>query len=108
MAHADTILANAAGNVSAAFHPYYPPSAIITDYAANTLPTLTLLICFAAGCAAILTPTLILIRRTNPSLSNGEVATAMWFVLCGFIHFFFEGEFFVLQNLQSREMHRPN
>ncbi|KAI9761249.1 MAG: hypothetical protein M4579_001169 [Chaenotheca gracillima] len=79
-------------------HPYYPMEAEIVGYLANTYSVPMLLSLFAAGCAAIFGVTLVLVRgvrsaaQKNP-LSNSELATLMWFVLCGFIHFFFEGYF---------------
>ncbi|KAF9880073.1 emopamil binding protein [Colletotrichum karsti] len=80
-------------NDSVPLHPYFPLDTMLPGYAENKLGALALCSTFAAGTVAILAPTYKIIRRTNPNLSNGEVATALWFVLCGFIHFFFEGYF---------------
>lgn len=88
----DTVLM-ASANASVPLHPYYPLGVDVPGYVANSLPTLSLLACFATGCTAILSLTYLLIRRMKLSLSNGEVATTMWFVLCGFIHLCFEGYF---------------
>ncbi|WYZ44859.1 hypothetical protein EsH8_VIII_000175 [Colletotrichum jinshuiense] len=80
-------------NASIPLHPYYPADVVLPGYVANKLGSLALQASFAAGATAILAPTHQIIRRANPKLSKGEVATALWFVLCGFIHFFFEGYF---------------
>ncbi|OLN81046.1 3-beta-hydroxysteroid-Delta(8),Delta(7)-isomerase 2 [Colletotrichum chlorophyti] len=74
-------------------HPYYPLDAALPGYVANTLGGHALRASFAMGATAVLAPTYRLIKQRNPSLPNGEVLTALWFTLCGFIHFFFEGYF---------------
>ncbi|KAF1914809.1 Emopamil binding protein-domain-containing protein [Ampelomyces quisqualis] len=74
-------------------HPYYPVEAHIVGYLANKWNTLQLVSMFAAGCAAIFGVTLVVVRKIRPTLSNGDLATIMWFVLCGCIHSFFEGYF---------------
>lgn len=74
-------------------HPYFPIGLALPTYAANSLPASTLVPIFAAGCAFIFLTTYITIQQTRPGLSNGAIATALWFVLCGFIHLFFEGYF---------------
>ncbi|KAH8728131.1 Emopamil binding protein-domain-containing protein [Phaeosphaeriaceae sp. PMI808] len=86
----------AAGNFTLSpgqYHPYYPTESQIAGYLANKWNTLELVSMFAAGCAAIFSVTLVLVKRIRPSLSNGDLATIMWFVLCGCIHSFFEGYF---------------
>ncbi|KAL1835393.1 hypothetical protein VTJ49DRAFT_6818 [Mycothermus thermophilus] len=77
-------------------HPYYPTTAAIGGgYTPNTLSTPTLLAIFATGCTAILGATYVGVPRFAAKrgirLGCAEVATVMWFVLCGFIHIFFEG-----------------
>lgn len=72
-------------------HPYHPVAAEIPSYLANTLSVPTLLATFFTGCAAILGTAYKLIKWRQPSLSRGNMATALWFTLCGFIHLFFEG-----------------
>jgi cholestenol delta-isomerase len=74
-------------------HPYYPIEKDIVGYLANTSGTFDLVLKFAAGCVAIFGVTYVLVKRTRPNASTGDLATIMWFVLCGFIHSFFEGYF---------------
>jgi cholestenol delta-isomerase len=76
-----------------ALHPYFPLGIEIPGYQANALSAGTLVSTFVAGCAAIFLVTYSIIQMTRPSLSYGGIATTMWFVLCGFIHLFFEGYF---------------
>ncbi|OAL04719.1 Emopamil-binding protein [Phaeosphaeriaceae sp. SRC1lsM3a] len=74
-------------------HPYYPIEAQIVGYLANKWNTLELLTMFASGCAVIFGVTYVLVKKVRPTLSSGDLATIMWFVLCGCIHSFFEGYF---------------
>ncbi|CAI6336238.1 unnamed protein product [Periconia digitata] len=76
-------------------HPYYPVEATIVGYAANKWNTLELCSLFASGCAVIFAITYLIVKRVRPGLSMGDLTTILWFVLCGFIHFFFEGYFAV-------------
>ncbi|PHH63641.1 hypothetical protein CDD81_5622 [Ophiocordyceps australis] len=78
---------------STPMHPYYPLGVSIPDYTPKTLNTRTILAIFVTACSGVLVPAFILIRRARPSLSTSEVATAMWFLLCGFIHVVLEGNF---------------
>ncbi|KAJ9150792.1 3-beta-hydroxysteroid-Delta(8), Delta(7)-isomerase 2 [Pleurostoma richardsiae] len=80
-------------NGSTAHHPYYPLDAVVPGYVANSISTPALIASFAAGCTVILSSACRLVQKKNPSLPRGEVAAALWFILCGFIHFFFEGYF---------------
>ena len=73
-------------------HPYYPLDANIAGYVANESTVLSLLGSFVAGCAAIFGLTYLAVKRVNPRLPTTELITVMWFVLCGCIHFFFEGQ----------------
>ena len=81
-------------------HPYHPLGVAIPGYVANEMATITILAYFAVGCTLILGTTAIVVRKYavprytegRASISNGEVATAMWFVLCGFIHIGMEGK----------------
>jgi hypothetical protein len=89
-------LTMAAGNFTllpGQYHPYYPVEAQIAGFIANKWNTLELVSMFAAGCAVIFGITFGLVKRIRPTLSNGDLATIMWFVLCGCIHSFFEGYF---------------
>jgi cholestenol delta-isomerase len=74
-----------------AVHPYYPQDTIRDNYVANTLSVPTLLVSFAIGVVAILYSTKATARNRRPSMSSSDMYAAMWFVLCGFIHLFFEG-----------------
>ncbi|KPM44409.1 hypothetical protein AK830_g2101 [Neonectria ditissima] len=80
---------------NASTHPYYPLGVDIPDYTANTLSTPAIFAIFATACSGALLPALVIIRRARPNISNGELATAMWFVLCGCIHLVLEGNFAV-------------
>ncbi|KAI4731655.1 Emopamil-binding protein [Aureobasidium sp. EXF-10728] len=73
-------------------HPYYPLDANIAGYVANESTVLSLLGSFVAGCAAIFGATYLAVKKVNPRLPTIELLTVMWFVLCGCIHLFFEGE----------------
>lgn len=74
-------------------HPYYPIEKEIVGYLANENTTLDLCLMFAAGCVAIFGVTYVVVKQTRPKASTGDLATIMWFVLCGCIHSFFEGYF---------------
>ncbi|PVI00157.1 EBP-domain-containing protein [Periconia macrospinosa] len=76
-------------------HPYYPLEATIVGYVANKWNTLELCSLFAAGCAVIFAVTYLIVKRVRPSLPLSDLTTILWFVLCGFIHLFFEGYFAV-------------
>ncbi|KAF2469794.1 EBDP4, emopamil-binding protein [Lindgomyces ingoldianus] len=75
------------------FHPYYPIEAEIVGYLANEWNTLELCSMFSAGCAVIFVATYLAVKRLRPHVSTPDLATVMWFVLCGCIHLFFEGYF---------------
>ncbi|KAF3766738.1 hypothetical protein M406DRAFT_29095, partial [Cryphonectria parasitica EP155] len=74
-------------------HPYYPPGVVIQGYVANTLSTPAILMYFCSLCAAALSPAFFLINRRRSGLPSSELATALWFVLCGYIHIVVEGYF---------------
>lgn len=76
---------------SVANHSYYPPNVVIDGYVANTLSTAQILAIFSSTLASILVPCFFLIRRARPSISTADLATALWFVLCGVIHLGLEG-----------------
>ncbi|KAJ5134004.1 Bcebp4 [Penicillium atrosanguineum] len=76
-----------------AAHPYYPIDLEIVGYLANEWDTVTLVSLFASGCTAIFLATYLLVMKIHPKISNGDLWTIMWFVLCGCIHLFFEGYF---------------
>ena len=54
----------------------------LVGYLANEWGTLKLLVVFAAGWVVILSATMALVRRHNPSLPKPEKAAIMWFILC--------------------------
>ncbi|GAO19699.1 uncharacterized protein UV8b_06098 [Ustilaginoidea virens] len=72
---------------------YYPLEANAENHVANTMDAPVLLFIFASGCAAILAATYVIAKRTRPTICHGGIAIAFWWVLCGFIHSFFEGYF---------------
>ena len=72
-------------------HPYFPIGIDLPGYIANTIPALLLVECFVSGVAVIFLATYLVVKHARPNISNGKLATTMWFVLCAFIHFFFEG-----------------
>lgn len=72
-------------------HPYYPLGVEVAGYLANEWSVLTLLTIFATGCAAIFSCTYLIVTKIRPKLPTSELLTILWFVLCGFIHTFFEG-----------------
>ncbi|KAF2119988.1 3-beta-hydroxysteroid-Delta(8),Delta(7)-isomerase [Lophiotrema nucula] len=74
-------------------HPYYPIEAEIVGYIANRWNTLELLLMFGSGCAGIFGITFAVVKKLRPNGSTGDLLTVLWFVLCGFIHLFFEGYF---------------
>ncbi|PMB70991.1 3-beta-hydroxysteroid-Delta(8),Delta(7)-isomerase [Beauveria bassiana] len=67
-------------------YSYYPPNVVIDGYVANTLSTTQILAIFTSTLASVLVPCFLLIRRVRPSIPISELATALWFVLCGVIH----------------------
>lgn len=67
-----------------AAHPYYPIDLEIVGYLANEWDTLTLVSLFASGCTAIFAATYLLVMKIHPKISNGDLWTIMWFVLCRF------------------------
>ncbi|EGX89335.1 3-beta-hydroxysteroid-Delta(8),Delta(7)-isomerase [Cordyceps militaris CM01] len=77
----------------AANHSYYPPNVAIDGYVANTLSTVQILAIFTTTLASILVPCFCLIRRARPSIPTADMATALWFVLCGVIHLGLEGHY---------------
>ncbi|ODA77610.1 hypothetical protein RJ55_07239 [Drechmeria coniospora] len=82
-----------AATVADGGHPFYPLGVSIPGYAANTMSALVLVLIFAAGCGAIFVPTWLVASRARRDISRCELLVTFWFVLCGFIHLFFEGYF---------------
>lgn len=75
-------------------HPYYPLDAPLPTYVVNSMPTVVLLSYFSLGCTAIFAATHLLVQRVRPGISWSTEVTTMWFILCGFIHLFFEGRYY--------------
>ncbi|KAH8152604.1 uncharacterized protein LAJ45_03445 [Morchella importuna] len=74
--------------------PYYPQDLRLPHYVPNTLTTPELISRFAAYCVMIVIGTIILLGAVaRKRLTTYEKIVATWFMLCGFIHLFFEGYF---------------
>lgn len=65
-------------------HPYFPEGIQLSGnlFLPNTFDVLQLLSYFAAGWAAILLTTSVIVKKINPALSKGDQALIWWFVLC--------------------------
>lgn len=74
-------------------HPYFPAGVEIPGYVANSLPLPMLLSSFFSGIAVIWAATYVLVTRTRPNITRSDLATSLWFGMCGCIHLFFEGYF---------------
>jgi cholestenol delta-isomerase len=74
-----------------AMHLYVPQEMDLPGYAPNTINGPLLVSYFVAGNGAIATIAYTFLSRVNPSLSRNDMLGSLWFTLCGFIHFFFEG-----------------
>lgn len=72
-------------------NPYYPLDSTIPGYLANTTSVPVLLTAFFGACLALFSSTHIISKKLQPTLTNLELLTIMWFVLSGSIHIFFEG-----------------
>lgn len=72
-------------------HPFFPIDAYVPDYVATSTPTAILLTIFFGTVAAILALSKVSLTHFNRNLSNSDLWTTSWFILCGFIHTFFEG-----------------
>ncbi|TQS34476.1 hypothetical protein Golomagni_05138 [Golovinomyces magnicellulatus] len=80
-------------------HPFYPVDSMVPGYVAISTPTVVLLMTFFGVVWMIFTVTNYSLRSLKPKLSKNDIWTASWFVLCGFIHTFFEG-YFAYHSLQ--------
>ncbi|KAL2135441.1 hypothetical protein VTI74DRAFT_8543 [Chaetomium olivicolor] len=74
-------------------HPYYPQDSIIPGYASNSTPLLVILGAFGGIVGGFVLGSVALARWCSPALERAELLTTGWFVLCGFLHCFFEGYF---------------
>lgn len=74
-------------------HPYYPLAVAIPGYVPNSLTTPTILAIFAVTIAVILISSHYAASHCGKRISNSDMATALWFVMCGFIHLGLEGMF---------------
>ncbi|KAK4034865.1 Emopamil-binding protein [Parachaetomium inaequale] len=80
-------------NASMAGHPYYPPDLVLPGFMPNKTAVPILLMSFAGAAGFVFWTTSVLARTVQPGISKGKLLTAMWFMLCGCIHLFFEGYF---------------
>ena len=74
-------------------HPFFPTTILVPDYIPQSLSTFSLLTIFSVGLAGIIHSSRVLLWAHQPHLTAGENWTATWFILCGFIHTFFEGKY---------------
>ncbi|KAG0636889.1 emopamil binding protein [Tuber brumale] len=74
-------------------HPFYPLRLSLPHYVPNTLSSTQLVSTFAAATLVILVETWVLVNTTSKEVATSEKLHCLWFALCGFIHFFFEGHF---------------
>jgi cholestenol delta-isomerase len=72
-------------------HPYYPPDLVLPGFMPNEITVPILLMSFAGAAGFVFWVTSVLARTVQPGISKGKLLTAMWFMLCGCIHLFFEG-----------------
>ncbi|KAL2194197.1 Emopamil-binding protein [Corynascus similis CBS 632.67] len=80
-------------NDSMANHPYYPPGLALPGFVPNDISVPVLLTSFAGAAGFVVWVTSVLARTIQPRISKANLLTTMWFMLCGCIHFFFEGYF---------------
>ncbi|KAL2179646.1 Emopamil-binding protein [Thermothelomyces heterothallicus CBS 202.75] len=80
-------------NDSMASHPYYPPDLVLPGFVPNEIHVPVLLASFAGAASLVIWVTSVLARTIRPGISRADLFTAMWFMLCGCIHLFFEGYF---------------
>ena len=78
-------------NGSMASHPYYPPDLVLPGFMPNDIPVPILITSFAGAAGLVVWITSVLARTIRPGLGKTDLLTAMWFMLCGCIHLFFEG-----------------
>ncbi|KAK4099149.1 Emopamil-binding protein [Parathielavia hyrcaniae] len=74
-------------------HPYFPPDLDLPGYTPNQIGVPILLASFAGAVGFACSVTSVVARTVRPGISKGQLLTAMWFVVCGCIHLFFEGYF---------------
>lgn len=89
-------------------HPYSSFDKDIVDYVPNTISSLALVGCFAAGTLAMFASTHAIIQSSRPNMVFRDRFLMMWFVMCGFIHFFFEGEISQNQKIPTQEENDEN
>ncbi|KAK4115337.1 Emopamil-binding protein [Canariomyces notabilis] len=78
-------------------HPYFPQDSAVPGYVPNSAPLLVITGAFGGIIAVFLLGCISLARWCNPALKKAEQLAIGWFVLCGFLHCFFEG-YFVLNH----------
>ncbi|RVX70886.1 hypothetical protein B0A52_06043 [Exophiala mesophila] len=74
-------------------HPFYPLGVEIVNYLANEKDVIQLLTSFASLVGSILLVAWYGATKFAPHLKASDQLAVLWFVLCGMIHFFFEGYF---------------
>jgi len=84
-------MSSAHPNDSMARHPYYPPDLVLPGFMPNEIAVPILITSFAGAAGLVFWITSVLARTVRPSISRTDLLTAMWFMLCGCIHLFFEG-----------------
>ncbi|OIW33290.1 EBP-domain-containing protein [Coniochaeta ligniaria NRRL 30616] len=79
-------------------HPYFPKDALIPNYMPNTASLEVILRGFAGLIVVFIASGLYVAKRINPALQIDELAAVAWFLLCFFLHAFFEGYFVLYHN----------
>ncbi|KAB5570286.1 cholestenol delta-isomerase-like protein [Coniochaeta sp. 2T2.1] len=79
-------------------HPYFPQDAAIPHYEANMASLAVILRGFVSLIVVFVTSGLYVGRTINPGLRMSEMAAMAWFLLCFFLHAFFEGYFVLYHN----------
>ncbi|KAH8909555.1 Emopamil-binding protein [Coniochaeta sp. PMI_546] len=74
-------------------HPYFPQDASIPNYIPNTASLEVILRDFGTLIVVIVTSALNLAKYLEPDLHTNELAAIAWFLICFFLHAFFEGYF---------------
>ncbi|KAK4231536.1 cholestenol delta-isomerase [Podospora fimiseda] len=74
-------------------HPYFPRNLSLPTYSPNTWTLPLILSAFISLITLFVGSGLLLARYKSPLLKNklGDQFTIAWFLLCGFLHLFFEG-----------------
>ncbi|KAK2070376.1 hypothetical protein P8C59_004874 [Phyllachora maydis] len=76
-------------------HPYHPQDVGIPHYRPNKTPLIGLLGSFVLIIFILLYGSLNVAKLCNSRLGRRDLSTFLWFVLCGFLHCFFEGYYVI-------------